>query len=242
MTPQPILHPRNLKRLHISDHPIANPMSTLSPMQATAWLAGETITDHPTAVCPLLAQVFRQWATLISEMDRDALIRPLLPKLVGTNQGRTIADIRAHMVTNFLTQTYIPHLLELAGAPESTRDFRTTPDSSPDSPLDTDLLQQTVNTTLRRIDPLPVAPLEPPAYGLRLPDAVHHTAFEALADAALPTNIGTVIGDLPHRILSTVAYATTQNFGQILDPLYDQLSQFVDKLVKVRYRPSGKYY
>lgn len=54
-------------------------------LEAVAWLAGEEHSDRPGCVCPVVAAFVRVWNdALPSDGDRDRLLKPLLPAMVGT--------------------------------------------------------------------------------------------------------------------------------------------------------------
>lgn len=53
-------------------------------LEAAAWLAGEHHTDSPKCVDPFLATIVRCWNDAVSGSFRNAIIKPLVPELIGT--------------------------------------------------------------------------------------------------------------------------------------------------------------
>ena len=220
---QPTITPKNLHRIRLNDTPSPIfPSQYLSPMQVVSSLAGDQQpTDSPTCVCPFLASIFRHWTTLISQVDADRCIKPLLPKLVGTNQGPTVAQLRSRMTTAWLTGTYIPFLMDFAGAQDSTSAFQQLPELP-----DASHLQNLVARARAELATLPITELHPPNYGLRMPDDVHRSGYEAMAAHTDLPNLAETIGDLPHLALGT-AYFSGKTLSDIGDHLYQLTAQHV---------------
>ena len=59
----------------------------LCATEAAAWLAGEPHSDSPKCLCPTIASVLRDWNDRLVTPDRNRILKPLLPKLLGSNQG-----------------------------------------------------------------------------------------------------------------------------------------------------------
>jgi hypothetical protein len=65
-------------------------------LEAVAWLAGEPHSDHPQCACPVIGAFLRSWNdSLPDEAVRTALLRPLLPLLIGTRSTRAVELTRA---------------------------------------------------------------------------------------------------------------------------------------------------
>lgn len=58
-------------------------------MEAVAWLAGEPHSDQPQCACPVIGSFMRSWNDAIqTDEKRNALLKPLLPLLVGAIRER----------------------------------------------------------------------------------------------------------------------------------------------------------
>lgn len=89
-------------------------------MELVAWLAGEEHSDRPACTCLVLAAFVRSWNDgLPTDEDRARLLRPFLPRLVGTAGDEHTRERRAWMATDWLVRECAPAFLELNNA---TRD------------------------------------------------------------------------------------------------------------------------
>lgn len=90
-------------------------------MEAAAYIAGEPHSDHPACTSEVIAAFMRSWNdSLRTNEDRDRLLKPLLPKIIGTRVGGHEADRkRAWMAMDWLAREHLPAWLELAGGPLS---------------------------------------------------------------------------------------------------------------------------
>ena len=62
-----------------------SPNSTFCVMEAVAYIAGEPWSDHPECTCPVITAFMVNWNdSLPTDADRDRLLKPLIPRLVGT--------------------------------------------------------------------------------------------------------------------------------------------------------------
>lgn len=241
MTPNTLLTPKSLTRIHLTTHPATVfPSRYLTPMQAVSCLAGDEPTDTPTSVCPLLASIFRSWTAQLSQMHADTYIRPLLPKLIGTNQGATVTALRAKSILPWLTRTYIPFLLDDAGDSQMARAFRAipAPDAAADDPYAD--LRAAVNQARTNLQEIAAVELTPPDYGLRHPDAVHRSAYDALARHSNQPDAAAILDDLPHQALATAFYAG-KNTVDITQGLHNRFTDYLNRTAAIRYRPSGRY-
>ena len=86
-------------------------------MEAAAYIAGEPHSDHPSCTSEVIAAFMRSWNdSLSTDEDRDRLLKPLLPKIIGTRVGGHEADQkRAWMAMDWLAREHLPAWLELAG-------------------------------------------------------------------------------------------------------------------------------
>lgn len=56
-------------------------------MEAVAYLAHEPHSDRPACACPVISAFLRAWNDGLPDAERDALIRPLLPRLIGDRKS-----------------------------------------------------------------------------------------------------------------------------------------------------------
>lgn len=105
-------------------------------MELVSWLAGEPFSDHPQCTCPIIAAFVRSWQDNLPDDKRQLLIKPLIPKLIGTRGNADVERRRVIMINDWLIRVDTPAWLRLAGLdaqaaaleslPEIT-DFETTP-------------------------------------------------------------------------------------------------------------------
>src|SRR5271165_6128184 len=94
-------------------------------MEAVAWWAHETHTDHPACVSPVLGTYGRQLNDALPDSKRQQL-KPFIPLLPGT-AGDGLDERRGYLALDWLIRTFTPAWLDLAGlAGEATalRDSR----------------------------------------------------------------------------------------------------------------------
>ena len=66
-------------------HGAHQPNGMMCAMEAVAFVAGELWSDHPECACPVIGAFMRAWNDgLADDVERTTLLRPLVPKLVGT--------------------------------------------------------------------------------------------------------------------------------------------------------------
>jgi hypothetical protein len=107
------------------------PDSQFCVMEAAAYIAGESWSDHPVCVPRTIAAVLRRWNdALPSDRDRDRLLKPFLPRIIGLHADAKTEMRRAVMCGDFALRFVIPEYLryakkkglaeELAATSEST--------------------------------------------------------------------------------------------------------------------------
>ena len=92
----------------------SSPDAGMCLLEATAYLAGEPHSDHPTCVSPVLATFGRAWNDALNDTDRQFL-KPYTLKLIGTASTPEVEDRRAWMAMDWLVRTCTPVWLRLAG-------------------------------------------------------------------------------------------------------------------------------
>jgi hypothetical protein len=89
--------------------------SAMCAMEAVAYVAGEPWSDTPDCACPVIAAFMRSWNDgLSSDAERNRLLLPLIPKLVGTRSSEADEQRRATMAADWMIRTYTPTWLRLA--------------------------------------------------------------------------------------------------------------------------------
>jgi hypothetical protein len=80
-----------------------------------SWLADEPWSDHPDCTCPVISTFVRSWNDALPDVERTILLRPLLPRLVGTRGSPKLEKNRALMAADWLIRINTPAWLKLAG-------------------------------------------------------------------------------------------------------------------------------
>lgn len=93
-------------------------------LEAVAWIAGEDHSDHPECVSPVLAAFGRTWNDNLDDDDRQRLLKPIGPRLVGTRASAEVEDRRAWLALDWLVRVYTPAWLALAGLDEHAAALR----------------------------------------------------------------------------------------------------------------------
>ena len=84
-------------------------------MEAVSYIAGEPWSDHPQCASPVIAAFLRAWNEALPDEDRDRLLKPLIPRLVGTRESARVETKRSWMAADWLVREYAPAFLRLAG-------------------------------------------------------------------------------------------------------------------------------
>ena len=91
-----------------------NRSNGLCVMEAVAWLAGERHTDNPDCVSPAIASFLRAWNDQLNDNTRQ-ILKPLIPRVVGTRTTDEDEETRAWLATDWLAREFAPAWLDLAG-------------------------------------------------------------------------------------------------------------------------------
>ena len=84
-------------------------------MEAVAYVAGEPWSDHPKCACPVITAFMVSWNDgLPSDAERNRLLAPLIPRLVGT-RNKALEERRSLMAADWLVREHTPAWLRLAG-------------------------------------------------------------------------------------------------------------------------------
>src|SRR5690349_9187676 len=86
-------------------------------MEAVAYVAGGPWSDHPECASPVIGAFLRSWNDSLGDEDRQ-MLKPLIPRLVGTKASAKIEEKRAWLATDWLARECAPAFLRLAGLTE----------------------------------------------------------------------------------------------------------------------------
>jgi len=84
-------------------------------MEAVAYVAGEPHTDRPKCVCPVLAAFGRAWNDALDDEARNRLLKPFIPRLIGTRSTVEVEYRRTFMATDWAVRVAAPVWLRAAG-------------------------------------------------------------------------------------------------------------------------------
>src|SRR5262249_25801473 len=90
-----------------------SPDGIMCAMEAAAWLAGESWTDSPNCVSPVVAAFLRSWNDSLPQDDRQ-MLKPYVVRSIGTNTGERDDEKRAWLATDWLVRECAPAFLRLA--------------------------------------------------------------------------------------------------------------------------------
>jgi hypothetical protein len=91
-----------------------NRVNGMCAMEAAAWLAGEKHSDHPACVDPVIAAFVRTWQDRLDDDQRELLVKPLIPLLVGTRSTPAVQHARAIACADWAIRHVLPTWLRLA--------------------------------------------------------------------------------------------------------------------------------
>jgi|GEM_PF-541834 len=94
--------------------PHADPGAGLCALEAVAYVAGEPHSDQPACASPSLSAFIRTWSDNLPQEARDALILPLVPRLVGTRGSEALERRRVALAADWLVRTHLPAWFRLA--------------------------------------------------------------------------------------------------------------------------------
>jgi hypothetical protein len=89
-TPKPL--PRSFDVITLEEGSHDNPEDGMCAMEAIAYVQGEPFSDSPACVCPVIAAFMRTWNDDLPDADRDRLLKPLLPLVIGTRSTPAVAE------------------------------------------------------------------------------------------------------------------------------------------------------
>jgi hypothetical protein len=91
-----------------------NPDSKFCVMEAVAYVAGETWTDSPECASTPIASIMRRINDVMTDDERQVL-KPYIPRLVGTAASSAIETKRRYMATDWCARVSAPRSLRRIG-------------------------------------------------------------------------------------------------------------------------------
>lgn len=110
-----IIHPEALDTIVLEHGSHGSRSEGMCLLEAVAYVAGEPHSDNPECVCPVLAAFGRAWNDALNDAERDRILRPFVPLLVGTRSSPKVQDQRAFMAADWAVRVFTPTWLRLAG-------------------------------------------------------------------------------------------------------------------------------
>lgn len=92
----------------------SNPDEGMCAMEAVAYVAGEPFSDHPKCASPVISAFLRAWNDALPDKDRNRLLRPLIPNLVGSRGTQEVEVRRSYLALDWLVRVHTPAWLRLA--------------------------------------------------------------------------------------------------------------------------------
>ena len=103
-------------------------------MEAAAWLAGEKHSATPECVSFAIVRFLSIWNDHLQQQDRDHLLKPLLPRILGTAPGNgdsggyeTTETARCMMAEDWLLRVNTPKWLDAGGFAREAQALREMP-------------------------------------------------------------------------------------------------------------------
>jgi hypothetical protein len=91
------------------------PDAGMCAMEAVAWLAGEPHSDAPACACPIITRAMIRLNDRMPESLRTELLRPLLPRIIGTRASREVMIKRGYVAADMAVRVFAPMALEARG-------------------------------------------------------------------------------------------------------------------------------
>lgn len=97
-------------------------------MEAVAYVAGETWSDEPECVCPVLGSFGRSLNDYMTSDVRQQLIH-LIPDLIGTRATPDVEEKRAYLLVDWAVRVFLPIVLRHSdsGMADSAEDLESLP-------------------------------------------------------------------------------------------------------------------
>lgn len=107
------MNPRTVHQFPLKSGSHPTPEHGMCAMEMVAWLAGEPHSDEPACACPVIGSVVRCFNdALPTDLDRERLLRPLVPLLLNTKSTRAVESARASLVADCVARVIAPIMLQ----------------------------------------------------------------------------------------------------------------------------------
>ena len=83
-------------------------------MEAVSYVAGEPFSDRPECASPVITSFLISWNDNLPD-DQRQMLKPYIPRLVGTRTTKKDEETRAWMLTDWLARECAPAWMRLAG-------------------------------------------------------------------------------------------------------------------------------
>ena len=103
----------DLESIHLLSGGHTGPEKGFCVMELAAYMADEPWSDHPACASPVLGAFLRSWNDALDDETRQKL-KPYAAKVIGT-AGDGKDEQRAWMAVDWMSRTYLPVWLDLAG-------------------------------------------------------------------------------------------------------------------------------
>ncbi len=124
-TDVPKLPPEELSRIVIAHGGHEERGDELCSMELVAWMAGEPHSDSPACTSPVIAAFVRSWNDAIpDDATRTRLLKPILPRLIGTVGSPAVEQRRADLAFDWCVRVSTPAWLDLAGLKDEANTLR----------------------------------------------------------------------------------------------------------------------
>ena len=108
-----MIRPLDLEALKLLTGAHSSPDEGMCVMEAVAFVAGESHSDHPKCACETIGDFMRSWNDSGDDAIRERM-KSYIPRLVGTNRGPEVALKRSYMVADWYARVFVPAWLKLA--------------------------------------------------------------------------------------------------------------------------------
>lgn len=97
-------------------------------MEAVAYVAGEPWSDQPECASQVIGTFIRFWNDALPDDERNELLPPLIPRIVGTAGGAALERRHAFMAADWLVRVHTPAWLRLAKLNDQAAMLETLPE------------------------------------------------------------------------------------------------------------------
>ena len=96
--------------------------------EASLYIGGEPWVKNPKCVCPIIAELLRNWSYNLPDDERNILLLPLLPLTANTLANDEIERRRTYMVLDGLIREQVPACLRSVGLTEQANTLACLPE------------------------------------------------------------------------------------------------------------------